>query len=605
MAKQKQKKSASKTKRKSNSSKQRFKRRWWLKPLLCLFALFLCTLGGYLSYCWLTLPDLEEVVSRTRQPSTTIIAENGNEIFTFGNSFSEVIYLEDLPYYVPAAVIDVEDKRFYKHFGFDIIGFTRAMVVNLVQRRYAQGASTISQQIAKNLFLTSQKSMKRKVQELLLAFWLEHKFSKEQILTLYLNRVYLGAGTYGVEAAANRYFGKSARDLTLKESAVIAGMLKAPSRYNPISSLEHAQERAHVVLRLMLDHGTITKTEYQQALQEPLYDAAKYKVEGAKHFADMVYHEVNAYIGERNQDLYVSTTLDQSLQQKTERFLQETIQKNRSQNVTQGAVVILDHQGAIKALVGGVDYQKSQFNRAYRALRQPGSAFKPFVYLTALQKDMTPDSLLEDQPIRIGKWKPENYDRKFHGTVTMTDALARSLNVATVYLSQKLNLKDVIRNAHRMGITTPMSNTPALVLGASAVKVIDMATAYASLANGGFAVFPHAITEIYSKDGFQLYQREVSEPERILEPEVVTEMTQMLEAVIKRGTGRKAVLPFFVAGKTGTTQDYRDAWFVGWTKDYVVAVWLGNDDNSPMKGVTGGTLPAELWRQIILATVNP
>ncbi len=604
MAKAKSKKSASKKSKKSARKRSFFKRRWWLKPLLYLIAALSGALALYLSYCWLTLPDLEEVVSRTRQPSTTIIAENGNEIHTFGNSFSEVVYLEDLPYYVPAAVIDVEDRRFYRHFGFDVIGFSRAMFVNLLERRYAQGASTITQQVAKNLFLTSQKSIKRKVQELLLAFWLEHKFTKDQILTLYINRVYLGSGTYGLEAAANRYFGKSARDLSLKEAAVLAGMLKAPSRYNPISSAERAQERAKVVLQLMYDHGTITETEYQQALSEPLYDTAKYKVEGARHFADMVYHEVNAYIGERDQDLYVSTTLDQVLQQKVEALLKQTIQANKAKNVTNGAIVVLDHHGAIKALAGGVDYHKSQFNRAVQALRQPGSAFKPFVYITALQNGMSPYSVVEDRPITIGKWKPENYDKKYHGTVNLLEALAFSLNLATVDLSQKINLKDVIRNARRMGITTPLENTPALVLGASAVKVIDMAAAYASIANGGYAVFPYAITEIYSKDGLQLYGREVSEPQRILEPQVVSDITMMLEAVINRGTGRKAGIRVFAAGKTGTTQDHRDAWFVGFTKDYVVAVWLGNDDNSPMKGVTGGTLPAEVWQKVMMVTME-
>ncbi len=605
MAKAKSKKSASKKSKKSARKRSFFKRRWWLKPLIYLFVALLGALCLFLTYCWLTLPDMSAAVAHARRPSTTVIAENGNEIFTFGNSFSEVIYLENLPYYVPAAVVDVEDKRFYRHFGFDVIGFSRAMLVNLLKRRYAQGASTITQQVAKNLFLTSQKSIKRKVQELLLAFWLEHKFTKDQILTLYLNRVYLGAGTYGFEAAANRYFGKSARDLSLKEAAVLAGMLKAPSRYNPISYPQKAQERAEVVLQLMLDHGTISEQEYQQALREPLFDAQKYKVEGARHFADMVYREVNAYIGERNQDIYVSTTLDQDLQQKAEKILQESIEQNRNKNVTQGAVVVLNYQGAIKALVGGVDYQKSQFNRAEQSLRQPGSAFKPFVYITALQQGFTPESLIADEPIRIKKWTPENYDKKSHGLVRLTDALAYSYNLAAVQLAQHLKRSDIIHNARIMGITTPLEDIPALVLGAAEVKVVDMAAAYTSLANGGYAVFPYAITEIYSRDGIQLYQREINEPQRILDAQNVVDLTQMMTAVIQRGTGKRAALPSFAAGKTGTTQDHRDAWFVGWTKDYVAAVWVGNDDNSSMKGVTGGTLPAEIWRKIMLSAVEP
>lgn len=590
-----------KKKRKTSRRKNKF---LWLKLLLTGAAAVLAVLMLYVSYCYITLPDVEDAVSHTRQPSTTIIAENGNEIFTFGNSFAEVIYLEDLPYYVPAAVVDVEDRRFYTHFGFDVISFTRAMMVNIVKQRYAQGASTITQQVAKNLFLTPQKNIKRKVQELLLAFWLESKFSKEQILTLYLNRVYLGTGTYGIEAAANRYFGKSSRDLSLKEAAILAGMLKAPSRYNPLVNPEKAQSRAAVVLQLMFDHGTITEKEMEKALKETLPDITKYKVEGARHFADMVYNEVNAYIGERNQDIYVSTTLDQDLQQKAEWILRDVIARNKDKNVTNGAIVVLDYNGAIKTLVGGIDYQKSQFNRATQALRQPGSAFKPFVYITALRQGWRPQDLIDDIPVQINQWQPENYDKKYYGAVTLQQALTRSLNLATVNLAQQLNRQDIIRCARKMGITTDLPNIPALALGAAEVRVLDMAAAYSVIANGGKATWPYAISEVYSKDGIQLYQRSNTEAMRILEKDVAADITTMLQNVINAGTGRKARLPAFAAGKTGTTQDYRDAWFVGWTDKYITAVWLGNDDNSPMKNVGGGNLPAEIWQKIMLNTLD-
>lgn len=595
-------KSGKKTRKtgKRKSSKKLF----WLKPLLAVCSGVFILLAAYIGYCYITLPDVSDAVSHTRQPSTTIIAENGNEIYTFGNSFSEVIYLEDLPYYVPAAIVDVEDRRFYAHFGFDIIGFARATAVNLIKRSYAQGASTITQQVAKNLFLTPQKSIKRKVQELLLAFWLEGKFSKEQILTLYINRVYLGAGTYGIEAAANRYFGKSSRDLSLKEAAILAGMLKAPARYNPISNPQKAQERAKVVLKLMFEHGTITEAEMNKALKEPLHDVTKYKVEGARHFADMVLNEVNAYIGERNQDIYVSTTLDQDLQQKAEWILRDTVNQNRGKNISDGAIVILDYSGAVKALVGGVDYNKSQFNRAVQALRQSGSAFKPFVYLTALQQGWKPDDIISDSPVKIGKWQPENYDKKYYGDVSLTYALTHSLNLATINLAEQLNRKDIISNARKMGITTDLPNTPALALGVAEVKVIDMAAAYAVMANGGKAIWPYSITEVYSKDGIQLYQHDAGDALQIINPEIVKQITAMLENVINNGTGRKAKLPTFAAGKTGTTQDYRDAWFIGWTDKYIAAVWLGNDDNSPMKNVGGSSLPAQIWQKIMLTTVD-
>lgn len=599
-------KKATKSKKKSkrkNSKGFLKKHPYWNFLFKCGCIVF-AFLALYIGYCYITLPDVEDAVSHTRQPSTTIIAENGNEILTFGNSFSEVVYLDDLPYYVPAAIIDVEDRRFYSHFGFDVIGFARAIGVNIIKGRYAQGASTITQQVAKNLFLTSEKSIKRKIQELLLAFWLESKFSKEQILTLYLNRVYLGSGTYGIEAAANRYFGKSSRDLSLKEAAILAGMLKAPSRYNPLNNPDKAQARAEVVLNLMYKHGTITQTEMEEALAEPLHDSTQYKVEGARHFADMVYSEVNAYIGQRTQDLYVSTTLDQDLQQKAEWILNDTIAQNHKRNITQGAIVILDHNGAIKALVGGVDYDASQFNRATQALRQPGSSFKPFVYITALQHGFLPSDIINDVPVKIGNWEPQNDNHQYYGAVSLTEALTRSLNLATINLAEQLNRKDIIMTAHKMGISTELPNTPALALGAAEVKVLDMAVAYAVMANGGKAVWPYSITEIYSKDGIQLYQRDFSEPIQVLDTDTVNKITAMLQNVIDNGTGRRAKLPVFAAGKTGTSQDYRDAWFVGWTDEYVAAVWLGNDDNSPMDRVGGSGLPAQIWQKVMLSGLD-
>ncbi|MBS6995026.1 MAG: PBP1A family penicillin-binding protein [Azospirillum sp.] len=559
------------------------------------------TFAGWLLYCVLTLPDIDQAVARTRQPSTTITAENGNEVKTFGSVYSEVIRLNELPSYVPDAIISTEDRRFYAHFGFDIVAFTRAMLTNIFMGRYAQGGSTITQQVAKNLFLTSQKNIKRKTQELLLAFWLEHKFSKEQILTLYLNRVYLGAGTYGIEAASQKYFQKSSRDMNLLEAAIIAGMLKAPSRYNPIASAERAKARAKVVLQNMVNNDALTERQMKYALTLPVGEDKSYKVQGADYFADWVYREVNDYIGERGNDIYVYTTLDQKIQENAEKILREAVLAAKNRNVSEGAVVVLNKSGEVKAMVGGIDYRKSQFNRAVTALRQPGSAFKPFVYLTALQNGWKREDRIDDVPLSIGKWKPENYDKKYHGSVTLEEALMKSLNLATVNLSESLSRKDIIRTAKKMGISTPVENTPSLALGTFEVKVIDMAAAYSAIANGGYATWPHAIKEVYTRDGYQLYQREADTENRILDAGAVKDLTKMLEKVISQGTGRRAKIPGFAAGKTGTTQDYRDAWFVGFTDEYVIAVWVGNDDNSPMKGVTGGTLPAEIWRKIALS----
>lgn len=577
--------------------------RWW--KLLFFAALAVgAALALYVGYCFATLPDIEQAVSRTRQPSTSIIAENGQEIATFGNVYSEVVYPDELPPYVINAVIATEDRRFYSHFGFDVIAFTRAMTANLIKGRYAQGGSTITQQVAKNLFLTPQKNIKRKVQELLMAFWLESKFSKDQILTLYLNRVYMGSGTYGIEAASQKYFHKSSRDLNMLEGAVIAGLLKAPARYNPAADKERALERAAVVLQNMVNAAVITPEQKAKALKMPIGAGIHDKLEGGRYFADWVYQEVNAYIGERENDINVYTTLDKKIQKAAESALRQAIFANaKSKNVTNGAVVVLDRNGAVKAMAGGINYEKSQFNRATQALRQPGSAFKTFVYLTALEEGWDTDDEIDDYPITVGSWKPENYSKKYYGTVTLEEAFVRSLNLATVNLAQKLPSGDIIRTARKMGISTPIDDTPAMVLGSSAVKVLDMAVAYTAVANGGYAAWPYSITEIYTREGYPLYTRLYDEDERqrILDEDTVEAMTEMMEKVILEGTGKRARLPFFAAGKTGTSQDYRDAWFVGFTDRYVAAVWVGNDDNSPMKGVGGGTLPAEIWKKVMLA----
>lgn len=590
-----------KRKKRAKKSKKRVakQRLTFFKSALYFAAALVITLGVYIGYCFLTLPDIEEAVMRTRQPSTTIIAENGNEIQTFGQVYSEVIRSEELPQYVIDAIISTEDRRFYSHFGFDIISFSRAMITNIFLGRYAQGGSTITQQVAKNLFLTPNKTIKRKIQELLLAFWLENKFTKEQILTLYLNRVYLGTGTYGIEAASQKYFQKTSRDLNMKEAAIIAGMLKAPSRYNPIASMERAVNRAKVVLQNMVNNRTITEEERDTALKMRVGPEKSYKVEGAKYFADWVYNETNDYIGERENDVYVYTTLDQELQQKAEKALQRNIAANAGKNVTQGAVVILDKKGAVLAMAGGVNYEKSQYNRATQAWRQPGSAFKPFIYLEALQEGWEPEDKLQDKPVSIRGWKPENISKKYYGEVTFREALIRSLNLATIDLTRQISIPKTIKLARKMGITTPLENSAALALGVSEVKVLDMAAAYASIANGGYAVWPYAVKEIYTRDGYQIFVRSNEEPDRIIKEKHIEQLTSILEKVIEKGTGKAARIGRFAAGKTGTSQDYRDAWFAGFTDEFICVVWVGNDDSSPMKGVSGGNLPAKIWKEIM------
>lgn len=588
-----------KAKRKNSRKKSKGNNRFWLKFFLIIFLIVSIICGGYIFYCWITLPDISKAIERTRLPATTILTESGQEIESYGGVYSEIVYAEDLPSYVRDAVISTEDRRFYSHFGFDFVSFGRAMVVNLIHRRYVQGGSTITQQVSKNLFLTPEKNIKRKVQELLMAFWLEKKFTKNQILTLYLNRVYMGAGTYGIEAASQKFFHKSSHDINMMEASILAGLLKAPARYNPISSKKRAVERATVVLQNMVDNRKITEKQKILALKMPIGNN-KYNFDGGKYFADWVYNEVNAYIGERDIDINVYTTLDGKLQKAAETILQQTVAANHKNNVTNGAIVVIDNSGAVKAMVGGISYRNSQFNRAVQALRQPGSSFKTFVYLAALEDGFEPDDTIEDKPIAIGKWKPENYDKRYYGKVSVKDAFRRSLNLATIDLSNRISKQKIIELAHKMGISTPINNAPSMPLGSFEVKIIDMAVAYSTIANGGFANWPYSINEIYSKDGYKIYERTSDEKNKIISDEAIENITSMLQSVIENGTGKKARLPFFAAGKTGTSQDYRDAWFAGFSRGYTAVVWVGNDNNSPMKNISGGTLPAEIWKKLML-----
>lgn len=553
----------------------------------------------YLGFCLITLPDMDAAINRTRLPSTTILAENGNEVQSFGTVYSEIIRSEELPQYVIDAIVWTEDRRFYEHFGFDVVSFTRAMITNLFAGRFAQGGSTLTQQVAKNLFLTNKKTINRKTQELLLAFWLEHKFTKEQILTLYLNRVYFGNGAYGIEAASQKYFQKTSRDLNILEAAVLAGMLKAPSRYNPIASKTRALERAKVVLNIMRENNLLSNKDYLRALEMPLGDEKPSKVKNGAYFADFALSEISARIGEQESDIYALTTLDQDLQEKASAILQKEIAAAKDKNVSQGAVVILDKNGAVRALVGGVNYNQSQFNRAVQALRQPGSAFKFFVYLTAIHQGLTPKDIIEDKPLVIKDWRPENHDKKYYGEVTLREAFAKSLNLAAIRLAQKVGVKQIAQLAKKLGISTPLENDLSLALGTSSVRVIDMAAAYATVANGGFAVFPYSVEEIYTNDGFQLYQRDSDENRRLLSEEETILMKKLMREVLKTGTGRSAALGREAFGKTGTSQDHRDAWFVGFDDNLICAVWIGNDDNSPMKGVYGSGLPAKIWKKIM------
>ncbi|HLJ19150.1 MAG TPA: PBP1A family penicillin-binding protein [Stellaceae bacterium] len=553
-------------------------------------------------YFALTLPTTADLTVAERRPSITVLAADGSLIATYGDLFGEPIRLKDMSKYLPEAVIATEDRRFYSHFGLDPVGLLRAMAANLRAGHVVQGGSTITQQLAKNLFLSPERTYRRKIQEMLLALWLEHRFTKDQLLEIYLNRVYLGAGTYGVDAAARRYFNKSARDVTLYEAAVIAGLLRAPTRFSPASDRERSAARAHQVLENMVAAGSINDTQMAAAESQKTQLARVVPTRaGSRYFADWVAEQVSSFTGLGNRDLTVISTLDPKLQDAAERAVDQTLaQDGDKSEVSQGALVAMAPDGAVRALVGGRDYVDSQFNRATQALRQPGSSFKPFVYLTALEHGLTPQDRFVDAPIRIGNYQPHNYGNKYMGDVSMADAVANSLNSVVIQVEQRVGVDAVVATAHRLGITSELNRDISLALGTAEVSLMELTGAYAAFASGGDGAWPYGIAEIKDKDGTVIYHRTGSGPGRVIEPGIAAEMTELLTGVVERGTGRGAQIGRPIAGKTGTTQDYRDAWFEGFSADLVCGVWLGNDDNSPMKNVTGGSLPARTWHAFMV-----
>jgi penicillin-binding protein 1A len=572
-----------------------------------LIGLWGLIVGGIgLAYFALTLPDTSQLTVAERRPSVTIEAEDGSTIGTFGDLFGQPLTLKQLPPFLPKAVIATEDRRFYSHFGIDPIGLIRAAYIDLRTGQAVQGGSTITQQLAKNVFLTPERSLSRKIRETLLALWLEHHFTKDQILEIYLNRVYLGAGTYGVDAAARRYFGKSATKLDLFESAVIAGLLKAPTRFSPARDRSKAAARAAQVLDNMVEAGYITAAEATEAQKHGDTKAAFAAARpGSRYFADWIADQVRDFAGTSDRDLVVRTTLEPRLQAEAEAVVAGTITRYGLKSaVSQGALVAMSPDGAVRAMVGGRDYGESQFNRATQAQRQPGSAFKPFVYLAGMEAGLRPDDRFVDGPVRIGRWQPHNYTNRYLGEVSLAEALAESINTIAVQVAQRAGIARVVAVANRLGINSNLAADASIALGTDEVNLLELVSAYAPFANGGTGVVPYGIAEIRDTRGKLLYQRSGSGPGQVVAPEYVGLMNQMLEGVVHRGTGKAAALPLPMAGKTGTTQEYRDAWFIGYTADLVCGVWFGNDDNTPMHKVTGGTLPATAWHAFMLAATK-
>jgi penicillin-binding protein 1A len=556
---------------------------------------------GSLVFVASTLPPIQSLEVPKRPPTIEIVGLDGKQLVMRGEMSGTDVSIKELPPYLPKAFIAIEDRRFYSHIGVDPVGLARAVVANVLRRGVSQGGSTITQQLAKNLFLTQNRTLWRKMQELVLALWLEHKFSKAEILELYLNRVYFGSGAYGVEAAAQRYFGKSARQVKVAEAAMLAGLVKSPSRLAPSRNPNGAERRAQAVLTAMAELGFVTETMAKTALAQPARAVKPAGAGSVNYVADWIMDVLDDLVGRVEQDLVVETSIDPILQAAAEKALvDELALKGQKLDVSQGAVVVMTPDGAVRALVGGKNYADSRYNRAVAAKRQPGSAFKPFVYLAALERGLTPETVREDKPVVLKGWKPENYSRDYHGPVTLTQALAHSLNTVSVRLTLEFGPTAVAKTAYRLGIASKLDPNPSLALGTSEVSLIELTSAYAPFANGGEAVTPHVVERVRNHAGKVLFARKPQKLGRIIEPGYVAMMNAMMRETILTGTAQKAQLPGWpAAGKTGTSQDFRDAWFIGYTGHLVTGVWLGNDDSSPTKKATGGGVPVEIWSRLM------
>jgi|CXWK01.1.fsa_nt_gi penicillin-binding protein 1A len=571
-------------------------------PALSLGALAM-SFAVMMVYYTVTFPHPLSMRAKERAPIVRILARDGAVLAERGGAH-DYMPIDLLPRHVVAAVVATEDRRFFDHYGLDPIGLGRAAFANLRAGRVAQGGSTLTQQLAKNLFLSPDRTFARKAEELALAMWLELRLSKLDILELYLNRVYFGGGAYGIEAASQRYFDKSARELSIAEAAVIAGLLKAPSKYAPTASQTAALNRARVVLANMVDAGMISKEDERRAGLERLVFAdrkAAKDASGIEYAMDFVLEHLPPLVGSGHAEVIVETTLDAALQRRSNEIVTKGLaRQGETLGVSQAGVVVLDTDGGVRAMIGGRDYSASQFNRAVKARRQPGSAFKPFVYLAALESGMMPSTVTYDLPVTIDGWAPRNDNGQFVGEVTLREALAKSINTVAVRLNQMAGRGRTIAVARRLGISSELREGPSLALGTSEVGLLELTGAYAAFGNGGLSVQPHIIRRVRISSGRVLYAREAPRGDQVVDPLNVGAMNDMLHAALTSGTGRRAAIPHHpAAGKTGTTQDFRDAWFVGYTGHLTAGVWIGNDAGKPMNRATGGSLPAELWHQIM------
>ncbi len=566
------------------------------------FSIWIAIFGTLaLFYYFKDLPSLSELEAKNGKQIVQINYANLERITNRGEIYNSEISYFELPQHLINAVVATEDRRFFNHHGVDFFGILRASYVNHEAGRIVQGGSTITQQLAKLLFLNSDRTFKRKIQEVLLAVQLERNFTKEQILTFYLNRAYFGSGSYGVGNAAKHYFGKDISRLNLSESALLAGLLKAPSKLSPKNNRSLAEDRANVVIKNMIEAGFLSEDNLQQLNQDP-----SYKIDHSQklYFADFVYEQFPEFLDKSSKGeglLKITSTLDERIQEKLENILDEFNQKNSKKlDKAQIAVVVMNKGGAVLGMSGGSDYQQSQFNRAVTAKRQAGSAFKTFVYLAAFESGMSDDDTMEDKKTNVGTWLPDNYDNRYLGEVTLRQAFANSLNSVAVQLGRKVGGKAVAEMARTCGIVSKIDkDDPTIALGTTEVSLLELTGAYATIVNAGEPVIPYSILEVKNAADETLYKRESSGFAPVISQSAEEKIKKLLRAVVENGTGKNANVAENIYGKTGTSQNFRDAWFIGFSDDYVVGVWIGNDDNSATDKITGGSLPAVLFAEII------
>jgi penicillin-binding protein 1A len=580
------------------------------RTLRLLFRVFLLALAAAIlalvvavAVTMASLPSFSDMMQKPNGQTVRVLAADGSPVITLGPSYGDWLPFARIPKTMQDAMISVEDRRFYSHFGIDPIGMARSVYVARrlkAEGRRLQGASTITQQLARNIFLTQAYNFGRKFREIILALALERKFSKQQILELYLNRVYFGGGSYGVDAASRKFFGHPGDHLTLAEAAIIAGLVKAPSHYSPTADQQAAIDRAKVVLEVMADAGAITPAQATGAHAEDVKFAPEPKQNSVRYFTDWALAQLDQLVDDQSEPIDVWTTLDLKMQ----RAADDSIRANTPAGL-QGALVSMENDGAIRAMIGGTDYVNSIYNRATLAQRQPGSAFKLFVYLSALEAGLKPSDPVEDKPVTIDGWSPRNNSRHFLGPIDVRNAFALSINTVAAQLGQRVTFEQVANMAHRFGITTPINTHPSMVLGTSDVRLIELTRAFAAVSNKGSAVTPYGIVKVTTSDGAVLYQHDQPEARVLVAPYVAAEMTDLLQTAVNTGTARAAQIGRPVAGKTGTTSSNKDGWFLGFSSGLTTGVWMGRDDAKPMPGLQGGRNPAQAFAAFMRIALQP